>query len=109
MITEIATKTKSLHQAFQELQEREQSGSWLSRLRGNAITRFEEAGFPTTKDEEWKYTNVAAIAKLDFSPTFETQATEAGEPERWNNFATPETKNSQLVFVNGNLRADLSS
>ena len=42
--------------------------AWLERLRESAMDRFEELGFPSVKDEEWKYTNVAPIAKLDFNP-----------------------------------------
>ena len=41
---------------------------WLDRLRKNAIQRFLDLGFPTTKLENWKYTNVAPIRRLTFSP-----------------------------------------
>jgi len=40
---------------------------WVARLREDAITRFAERGLPTTRDEDWKYTNVAPIAKRDFA------------------------------------------
>ena len=33
---------------------------WLDRLRKNGIERFVQLGFPTTRLEDWKYTNVAA-------------------------------------------------
>jgi len=33
------------------------------------IERFAELGFPTTHDEEWRFTNVAAIARAAFTPT----------------------------------------
>ena len=39
---------------------------WLKRLRQRALERFAQSGFPTTRDEEWKYTNVAAIEKRGF-------------------------------------------
>ena len=35
-------------------------------LRKESIQRFAELGFPTTKNEEWKYTNVLPITKVDF-------------------------------------------
>ena len=110
MITDIATDTNSFQQAFRELQEREPSAraSWINRLRESAMARFEEVGFPTTKDEEWKYTNVAPIIKNGFNPT-SAEKKDGKTAEELASFITPETKDSQLVFVNGRLRADLSS
>ena len=69
MVTEIVNQTNSFQQAFRELQDREPTthASWINRLRENAMARFEEVGFPTIKDEEWKYTNVAPIIKKDFT------------------------------------------
>ena len=62
MISE-ATKTQDSYQAaFRALQAGDshlQKASWLRRLRASAMERFEELGFPTVADEEWKYTNVA--------------------------------------------------
>jgi len=34
---------------------------WLSRLRGTALDRFTEHGFPTQSEEEWKYTDVSVL------------------------------------------------
>jgi Fe-S cluster assembly protein SufD len=44
---------------------------WLKELRERAFQRFAEAGFPTTHDEDWRFTNVAPIARTEF---------QAGEP-----------------------------
>ena len=65
MVTEIVSRENSYQQAFRALQESRAATrrlSWLERLRENAMERFEELGFPSVKDEEWKYTNVAPIA-----------------------------------------------
>jgi len=35
-------------------------------LREAALRRFNELGFPTTRDEEWRFTNVAPIARSNF-------------------------------------------
>ena len=40
--------------------------AWLQRLRQNAQTRFSEVGFPTMRDEDWRFTNVAPIARATF-------------------------------------------
>ena len=37
-------------------------------LRERAFARFAELGFPTTHDEEWRFTNVAPIARTTFAP-----------------------------------------
>ena len=40
--------------------------SWLKEIREGAITRFAELGFPTMKQEEWRFTSVAPIAETRF-------------------------------------------
>jgi Fe-S cluster assembly protein SufD len=39
---------------------------WLRQLREAAFARFAELGFPTTHDEDWRFTNVAPIARTAF-------------------------------------------
>lgn len=39
---------------------------WLTKIRSAALERFAQSGFPTIRDEEWKYTSVAAIEKHAF-------------------------------------------
>ncbi len=40
---------------------------WVQELREAAFRRFTELGFPTTHDEEWRFTNVARIVGQAFS------------------------------------------
>ncbi|MEA3410918.1 MAG: Fe-S cluster assembly protein SufD [Pseudomonadota bacterium] len=42
---------------------------WLDDLRAAAMDRYATIGLPTTRQEEWKYTNVRAIAKHAFQPS----------------------------------------
>lgn len=42
--------------------------AWLQPLRDTAFARFAELGFPTTHNEEWRFTNVAPIARTAFVP-----------------------------------------
>ncbi|HEU4400835.1 MAG TPA: Fe-S cluster assembly protein SufD [Candidatus Polarisedimenticolia bacterium] len=44
-----------------------QGGSWTAALRRRALERFAERGFPTLKDEAWRQTSVAPIAKTPFA------------------------------------------
>jgi Fe-S cluster assembly protein SufD len=39
---------------------------WLQSIKQSALDRFVSLGFPTTRSERWKYTNVAPIAKSAF-------------------------------------------
>jgi Fe-S cluster assembly protein SufD len=79
----------------------------LEEIRSEAARRFAERGFPTPREEEWRFTNVAPIAKLNFAP-----AEDAGrglddelraELERlgWGGL--------RLVFVDGRYVPELSS
>src|ERR1035437_2497736 len=42
--------------------------AWLQQLRDAAFARFAELGFPNTHNEEWRFTNVSAIAGTAFMP-----------------------------------------
>src|SRR3990172_13114375 len=42
--------------------------SWLRQLRERSRDRFAEAGFPTTRDEAWRYTSLAALTRQVFAP-----------------------------------------
>ncbi|WNK19195.1 Fe-S cluster assembly protein SufD [Halomonas piscis] len=43
--------------------------SWIAARRQAGAARFEAVGFPTRRDEEWKYTNVRDIARGNFALT----------------------------------------
>lgn len=112
-MTAPVVKQESVYrEAFRSLQETTAGNkpAWLGRLRESAMDRFEQVGFPSVKEEDWKYTNVAPIARWDFEPiigpgSVYTPLT-AAEAARFN---CVETEASQVVFVNGLLRQDLSS
>jgi Fe-S cluster assembly protein SufD len=46
--------------------------SFLERLREDARQRFSELGYPTTHDEDWRFTSVAPIARATFIPVSRT-------------------------------------
>ena len=74
------------------------------------MDRFEQLGFPSIKEEEWKYTNVAPISKLNFKPALASVDADALKTSAdLARFGYLEAQASQLVFLNGVLRNDLSS
>ena len=42
--------------------------AWLHPVRRAAIGRLEELGFPTTHDEDWRFTNLAPLVQTAFRP-----------------------------------------
>jgi Fe-S cluster assembly protein SufD len=107
MVTEINERAKLYQDAFRGLQESEATPSWLVRLREHAMESFQDLGFPATTDEEWKYTNVAPLAKGQFQPG-PLPATELSAQDLAG-FGVVEAAGSQLVFVDGVFRPDLSA
>lgn len=93
--------------AYRDLAEKsaECDAAWLSALREKALARFDELGFPTTRNEEWKYTNVAPIIKANFKPA-QRDDLNLIDAER---FFLPESIQSRLIFVNGHYLPELSS
>ncbi len=74
-------------------------------LRKSAIANFSELQFPTTRDEEWKYTNISPLLKHTFTPP---QKTAADSNVNVNQFLFDKMEHSLLVFVNGMYSKTLS-
>jgi Fe-S cluster assembly protein SufD len=82
---------------------------WLQPIRERAMRAFSRSGFPTTHDEDWKYTNLTKVA--DRSATYLKQLPTAANPEvisellaRLDEIAGCYT----VVVANGQFRQDLS-
>jgi Fe-S cluster assembly protein SufD len=78
---------------------------WLRKLRADGFARFSELGFPTTHDEDWRFTNIAPISRTAFQ-----LADGAGKinPRDLDPFRIPGAA-CQLVFVNGRYAPELST
>jgi Fe-S cluster assembly protein SufD len=80
--------------------------AWLINLLEKAGERYEKLDFPTTRDEEWKYTNIAPILKVPYGQPADhyvlTQETVAP-------FTFEESRHSQLVFLNGRFSREFSN
>jgi Fe-S cluster assembly protein SufD len=78
--------------------------SWLIALRREGYTQFAESGFPTTHDEDWRFTNVSAIAQ----PRFELSREEASVTEKDLEQFGVSAFACCLIFVNGKFSRKLS-
>ncbi len=47
---------------------------WLHDLRREGLDRFKSLGFPSLKEEEWRFTRMRPIAEVDFLPAAEARA-----------------------------------
>jgi Fe-S cluster assembly protein SufD len=77
---------------------------WLQAARRHAFASFERQGFPTTRDEDWRFTNVAPIAEGRFAPGAAVQAPLALAEVP----LVPGLPGPVLVFVDGRFAPDLS-
>ena len=108
MATELIKQERNLWEVLYSQQPELIAPAWLGRLRETALDRFKEIGFPSIKDEDWKYTNVAPLTKINFQSGI-TVSSAAVTMADVGELGCVEARNSQLVFVNGVLRKDLSS
>jgi Fe-S cluster assembly protein SufD len=81
--------------------------SWLLPIRKAAIDRFAELGFPTTRLEAWKFTNVAPIANTQFEAARYELSVAIEEKLKASPYA--DLGCSRLVFLNGTYSPELSS
>ena len=110
-MNDMPTQKKDWYLSNFEIFEKSLNGEASSHLHGirrAAIARFAEVGFPTTRNEEWKYTDVSPIASLSFKPvlTPHTDGLATGVLER---FTLGNPQWNRLVCVNGQYSRELSS
>jgi len=77
-----------------------ETGDWLQNIREQSASWVSKLTLPTTKDEEWRFTNISSLLDLALvaPKSFTTDK----------NITIPEAEDTRLVFVNGNYAADLS-
>jgi Fe-S cluster assembly protein SufD len=107
-MTEVADRTERYVADFEAFARNGASGApeWLRELRRGAIARFAELGFPTTKQEEWRFTSVAPITEQRFilAPAPRSPFPAPSDVERLCVGAGP-----RVVFVDGRHAPSLST
>ncbi len=105
-----ASEAKDFYQAHFSQIEKEggrNGQAWARKIRAAAMSCFSEMGFPTVRDEEWKYTNVAPIANIPFQPApLESRRLAPDGVER---FSSGMIEAIRVVFVDGYYSPELSS
>jgi Fe-S cluster assembly protein SufD len=77
----------------------------LHALKEDALRRASSRGFPTARDEAWKYTSLAALEKRGFKPTTPKIGLDASTLQ---GLLIPSLDCPRAVFVNGRFDAALS-
>src|SRR5262245_50654336 len=102
----VAERTEKLSPAFDAFQrDAAFNAGGLGSARSAAFDRFLRQGFPTTRQEEWRHTNVAPIAQIAFerAPVADIARADA-EP-----FLFADEIPHRIVLVNGRWSDALSS
>ncbi|HUR39388.1 MAG TPA: Fe-S cluster assembly protein SufD [Planctomycetota bacterium] len=76
----------------------------LPELRRKAIEKFAERGFPTGREEAWRFTDVTPIAEVPFKPAIGT-----ANPNQFAGLANGALKALQITFVDGRFAPSFSS
>jgi len=74
------------------------AADWTGPVRRQALERFAALGFPTTRDEEWKYTSVEPLVKTPFAPGL---GRDEGVERRIADFGLEDLALNRLVVVDG--------
>jgi Fe-S cluster assembly protein SufD len=101
IVTDKSPKTASeaYRRDFDVVGKSSREPEWLRSIRRSAMDTFESVGFPTMKNEDWHFTNVAPIADHKFRPAKEGSAVSndaLARIEYGQNWHT-------VVFVNGRI------
>ena len=95
-MTGVAEQISPWLEAFTALERKRSGLAGLEEVRAAAFQRFAERGFPTTHDEEWRFTNVAPIARVAYAPAPASGNLNLDE-------LTAFASGVRLIFVNGRL------
>jgi Fe-S cluster assembly protein SufD len=93
--------------SFMAFEEKIDTHSELHEVRSQAIKNFENKGFPTKKEESWKYTSLNTILKNDFS-VFPKQENTV-EFKDVKKYFIHEIDTYKVIFVDGIFSSFLSS
>jgi Fe-S cluster assembly protein SufD len=100
-----ALRSKNYREAYTELEKvrRASEPVWLRHLRAEGWDIFSSSGFPTVRDEDWRFTNLAPLTRTEFRRATETAIS---RPAIESSLLTGAV--CQLVFVNGRFAPEIS-
>ncbi len=94
-------------EAFAQFEREHPAPAWLQTKRREAIQTFARLGFPTVRDEEWKYTDITPAANLVATPIFHFELNGAAAQVQ-TQLPFQALEGHRLAFVNGHYSPALS-
>jgi Fe-S cluster assembly protein SufD len=82
--------------------------AWVRNIRKAAIARFAADGFPSTKNEDWRFTRIRPILQHDFR-LLEKPSSNGLSVAQLGEMSFPDAGCVRLVFLNGHFVGGLSS
>ena len=76
-------------------------------LRQAGLNRFQEMGFPTTNDEDWRFTSLKPFTELPFEIMIESNS-QTIDQSAIDGVAFSQQDTDRLVFVDGHISSELS-
>ena len=108
MATAATERLRNYLEAFHQLgTDAARQPAWLWALRERGFARFCEVGFPTTRNEDWRFTNVNAIAQTPFQLARDVRPSSTVHGDTLDACRIPGAA-CQFVFVNGRFAPELS-
>jgi Fe-S cluster assembly protein SufD len=107
MVKEFERSHGAYLEAFERHHQVPGTPAWLKQLQQEAMNRFSELGFPSTRHEEWKYTNVAPIARQPFH--IADSSPRGVSAKSLKSIRIPGLKGPRLVFIDGRFAEKFSS
>ena len=92
---------------IKEFTEFEKSNSGFKEIRKEAINKFNELGFPTRKNEEWRYTHISPIIKHNYSALENPKGKDITKPEI-EKLLIPGLEANLLVVIDGKFSVKFS-
>ncbi len=77
---------------------------WLQQIRQTGLQYFQQHGFPTTRQEAWKYTKITSLAEQIYHLPTKTQLSAQQITEH----LIPDLDSYLLVFIDGQYQAELT-
>lgn len=100
-----AEKSRNYLDAFSQLEAQREGNEpvWLRQLRGEGWSLFSSNGFPTVRDEDWRFTNLAPLTRTPFRRVSQA-ANDTADIAGYRLAGAV----CQLVFINGRFAPQLS-
>ena len=89
------------------LQENQGEAAWLVEIRERAYERFQTLGFPTRKNEAWKYMNVDSVLNAPFTPADELKHAHIQDASEIRPLFLSDQQ-ARMVFIDGIFSKELS-